>query len=65
MFNAIVAIRNLGKGLTITCYRFFVRTFLEQGEQCLKLIRVVVVGWSAVMEQARLRMSMVGFSFQL
>ena len=59
MFNAIVAIRNLGKGLTITCYRFFVRTFLKQREQCLKLIRVVV------MEQARLRMSMVGFSFQL
>jgi len=63
VFSAIYAVRNLGKGLTITFYRFVVRTFLEQREQCLKLVRVVMVRWSAVMEQARLRMSRVGFSF--
>jgi hypothetical protein len=56
-----ISARNLGKDFTITCSRFFLRTLLEQLEQCLKLVWAVMVRWIAMMEQPSLRMSMVGF----
>ena len=61
MFKAIYA-RNFCKVFTISCFGFFLRTFLEQFEQSLKLVWGVMVRWSAMMEQPRLRMSMmIGF----
>ena len=60
MLQAVQAVRNLGKGLAISCRGVLVRTFLKQREQCLQLVwRGVVVWWCPVVEETWLWMSVI------